>query len=260
MQKPRYGRVVWRVWFGAFCMFVFNEYFRKETLKSTIRRQARKRKKGFKVNLGTSAKAQHKGCTTFSKKEKRRICMDEEKRSTLGRNQGGKFLRRGLSLKPSRAASENPRDSVHSREQKKPPAKSQKSWTLTVSPTRAIPKRVISSPPPGMFCHSDSTRGRALRSHVSLDPSFFQCQLAKPSSRGNHETSAAGVFSSGRQQPSPCGNPAALLRWPLPVGPAYGSSSLGSRAWCPRSSCQVQPPCCSAPGDPGLAGAPVPSA
>ena len=132
--------------------------------------------------------------------------------------------------------------------------------TVCTSPTRAIPKRVISSPPPGMFCHSDSTRGRALRSHVSLDPSFFQCQLAKPSSRGNHETSAAGVFSSGLQQPSPCGNPAALLRWPLPVGPAYGSSSLGSRAWCPRSSCQVQPPCCSAPGDPGLAGAPVPSA
>lgn len=55
MQRPR-----------GFCLgldfgvFVFNEYFRKGTLKSTTNWQARQRKKGFKVNLGTSAKAQQK--------------------------------------------------------------------------------------------------------------------------------------------------------------------------------------------------------
>lgn len=86
-----------------FGVFVFNEYFRKGTLKSTTNWQTRQRKKGFKVNLGTSAKAQQKQRTTFSTNRKRRICTDEEKHSTPGRNQGVKCLRCGLSRKPSHA-------------------------------------------------------------------------------------------------------------------------------------------------------------
>lgn len=86
--------------------------------------------------------------------------------------------------------------------------------TISTLLIQEIPNRGISSPPPGMFCHLDSTRGRALRSHISLDPIFFcSCNWrSKASEVITRHLSAAGALSSGRHQPPPCGNPAALLR------------------------------------------------
>lgn len=66
--------------------------------------------------------------------------------------------------------------------------------TIGTLPIQEIPNRGISSSPPGMFCHLDSTRGRALRSHISLDPIFF-CSF-------NWRSKASEVITRHLQQES----------------------------------------------------------
>lgn len=64
MQRPR-------VFLFRFeCLIVFNEYFRKGTLKTTLSWQARQREERFKVNLGIFAKALQKSVPPSARKGK----------------------------------------------------------------------------------------------------------------------------------------------------------------------------------------------
>lgn len=109
---------------------------------------------------------------------------------------------RGLSCKPSNTALLHPQDSVRSPRQKQRPRREPKALdTISTEPTPATPNRGTSSSPPGMFGHLDSTCGRAFRSHISLDASFFCSFKWRRKAPDNHKTSAAGALSSGRHRP-----------------------------------------------------------
>lgn len=97
--------------------------------------------------------------------------------------------------------------------------------TICTQPTSVVPSRGISSPPPGMFCHLDSTRGRALRSHISRWLSSVDSTVESRIPR-QLQQEPEGTRSSGSHSPPPCGNPAPSPSRPLPACPSSGSSSL----------------------------------
>lgn len=137
-------------------VFVFDDYFRKGTLKTSPNWQARQRQKRFKVNLGTSAKARQKGSTTTLRKD---LSARTKKNSQPLRDRGVKGSRRGLPCKPGRAAFEAPRPwpSVHAEEQS--PRGRGRSQGRRSSPP-GLPRRPPSaaSPLPHLGCSATWTR------------------------------------------------------------------------------------------------------